>query len=717
MKKSKAKPKRPIKLRKRTEELLNKNSAVIKKIPPRDVRNLLEDLQIYQIELEKYNNELQKAHEDLQESEEKYRLLVETMSDGFGIQDKNGLTTYVNDKICKMLNYKSDEFVGRPATYFLDERNKQILKEQIDKRRNDEVKSYELEWTGRDGNQVPTIMSPQAIFDEKGDFKGSFAVITNISDRKQAEESLRKQTHDLDERVKELNCLYGISKIIERPDITFEEMLQEIVDLIPPSWQYPEITCARIIIEGQEYKTKNFKETVWKQTSNIVVHGKRIGILGICYIEEKSERDEGPFLKEERSLISAIAERLGRTTEHKQAQEALLESEKFSSNLLNNSPHPILVINPDTLVRYVNPALETLTGFSSEEIVGRKAPYPWWTEESMQKTGEDLKEAMRKGAKKLEELFQKKNGERFWVEITSVPIRENGAFKYYLANWVDITDRKQAEEALRENEGKLNAMLQSIGDHMSMMDKIAKEVFGTDIIGKKCYEVYHQRKEPCEPYPCITLKAFQDGKVHEHDTQVIDKDGKKIFFHCTANVALKDKEGKPTAVLEISSDTTEHKQAELALIERGKELENKTHELEEVNAALRVLLKKHRDEDKIELEEKVVANVKELVFPYVEKLTNSRLNDRQMVYLNIVQSNLEDIITPFLRQFSAKYSDLTPNEIQVAGFVKEGKTTKEIAELLNSSTGAIDFHRNNLRKKLGLRNTKTNLRSFLLSFA
>ncbi|MBE9542426.1 MAG: PAS domain-containing protein, partial [Proteobacteria bacterium] len=141
--------------------------------------------------------------------------------------------------------------------------------------------------------------------------------------------------------------------------------------------------------------------------------------------------------------------------------------------------------------------------------------------------GDDLEEAMRKGAKKLEKLFQKKNGERFWVEITSVPITKNGAFKYYLASWVDITDRKQAEEALLESEGKLNAMLQSIGDHMSMMDKdlniiwankIAKEVFGNDIIGKKCYETYHQRKEPCEPYPCLTLKAFRDGKVHKHDT-------------------------------------------------------------------------------------------------------------------------------------------------------------------------------------------------------
>ncbi|MBW2157800.1 MAG: helix-turn-helix transcriptional regulator [Deltaproteobacteria bacterium] len=129
---------------------------------------------------------------------------------------------------------------------------------------------------------------------------------------------------------------------------------------------------------------------------------------------------------------------------------------------------------------------------------------------------------------------------------------------------------------------------------------------------------------------------------------------------------------------------------------------------------MKVLLK-HRDEDKKEFEEKVIANVKKLVLPYFEKLYKSRLNDRQMVYLNIIKSNLEDIITPFIHQLSSKYSDLTPSEIQIAGLIKDGKTTKEIAELLNSSTGTIDFHRNNLRKKLDLRNTKTNLRSFLLS--
>lgn len=132
-------------------------------------------------------------------------------------------------------------------------------------------------------------------------------------------------------------------------------------------------------------------------------------------------------------------------------------------------------------------------------------------------------------------------------------------------------ERKRVAEALRKNEEKLQAVLQSIGDHMSMLDKdlnivwankTAKGIFSNNIVGRKCYEVYHKRRRPCEPYPCITLKAFKDGKIHEHDTHVLDKNGKVIHFHCTANVVLKDEEGKPMAVLEISRDITERRRLE-----------------------------------------------------------------------------------------------------------------------------------------------------------
>ncbi len=145
-------------------------------------------------------------------------------------------------------------------------------------------------------------------------------------------------------------------------------------------------------------------------------------------------------------------------TERKQAEEALLESEEFSSSLLENSPNPIIVVNTDTSIRYANPALGKLTGFSPEEVVGRKAPYPWWTQETLKKTNEDLKAAMREGAERLEELFQKKSGERFRVEITSTPVKTTSQFKYYMANWLDITERKRAEERIIN----LNRTLRSI---------------------------------------------------------------------------------------------------------------------------------------------------------------------------------------------------------------------------------------------------------------
>ena len=128
----------------------------------------------------------------------------------------------------------------------------------------------------------------------------------------------------------------------------------------------------------------------------------------------------------------------------------LSEGSEFSFSLLNNSPNPITVINSDTSVKYVNRALEKLTGFSRQELIGSKAPYSWWTKETLHKTSRDFKKAMRKGARKVEELFQKKNGERFWAEITSIPVKRNGRFKYYLSSWVDITQRKRTEKELEK---------------------------------------------------------------------------------------------------------------------------------------------------------------------------------------------------------------------------------------------------------------------------
>jgi DNA-binding CsgD family transcriptional regulator len=161
-------------------------------------------------------------------------------------------------------------------------------------------------------------------------------------------------------------------------------------------------------------------------------------------------------------------------------------------------------------------------------------------------------------------------------------------------------------------------------------------------------------------------------------------------------------------------DITERKTAEEALKKREQELEIKSQSLEEVNTALKVLLK-HREEDKTTLEEQVLSNVRKLVLPYLEKLKHLKLNDTQMAHVEIIESHLHDVVSPFLRTLTTQYLNLTPREIQVASLIKEGKTTKEMTDIINISATAVDFHRKNIRLKLGLKNTKANLRSYLLT--
>jgi PAS domain S-box-containing protein len=167
-------------------------------------------------------------------------------------------------------------------------------------------------------------------------------------------------------------------------------------------------------------------------------------------------------------------------------------------------------------------------------------------------------------------------------------------------------------------------------------------------------------------------------------------------------------------IIGLFRDVSDRKKTEESLKEKEKELEIKAQNLEEANIALKVLLKR-RNEDTKELEEKVLLNVKELVMPYLEKLKMSGLDERQKTYLDILESSLNQIISPFSLRMSSKFLNFTHKELQVANLLREGRTNKEIGELLNASPRTIACHRENIRKKLGLTNKKANLKSYLLS--
>ncbi len=135
--------------------------------------------------------------------------------------------------------------------------------------------------------------------------------------------------HLLQERVKELSCLYGIASLIERSGSSINEIMQGTADLIPPSWQYPEITCSKVTLSTKSFISDNFETSHWRQTSNIVVNGEKVGNIEVYYLKEKPDIDEGPFLKEERLLIDTICERLGRACERIRA-EGQLKTEQLA---------------------------------------------------------------------------------------------------------------------------------------------------------------------------------------------------------------------------------------------------------------------------------------------------------------------------------------------------------------------------------------------------
>ena len=214
-------------------------------------------------------------------------------------------------------------------------------------------------------------------------------------------------------------------------------------------------------------------------------------------------------------------------------------------------------------------------------------------------------------------------------------------------------------------------------------------------------------------------KALMDhfeGKTpyYEAEYRAKTKSGEWKWILGHGMVTKRDEDGSPLQAIGTHVDITKLKQTENKLRKREKELENKTSHLEEVNIALRVLLRK-REEDKTEIEEKIMLNVRDLVMPYINKLENTRLGEKQKTYLSILKSNLNDVISPFSHSLAASHLNFTPKEIQVANLLKEDKISKEIAELLYISESAVEFHRHNIRKKLGLVNKKINLKSYLQS--
>ena len=292
------------------------------------------------------------------------------------------------------------------------------------------------------------------------------------------EELIEKLTHNLGERVKELSCLYGISKLVEKSGACLDEILQGTVELIPPSWQYTEITCAQIILRDREYQTVNFSKTPWKQMSSINVNGERVGTLEVCYLKEKPESDEGPFLKEERSLLNVIAKRLGKVVEETEAKVALIESEERYRILTEKVTDGVSLIQDGRFV-FVNNAFASMFGYpDSKGLTGKEAID--LVCEDFKKEFKKLHQEVETGASQ-EKVFNGKclsrHGREFWVEAYFNIISWQGK-PAYLHTARDITKRKHREIAVQQEADQLRR------ENIQLKSNIKDRYRFGDIIGK-----------------------------------------------------------------------------------------------------------------------------------------------------------------------------------------------------------------------------------------
>jgi PAS domain S-box-containing protein len=658
---------------------------------------------------------------------------------GIGIGDLAGNTMYVNAAALKMWGADDpSELVGRSPLDFADSQEEvlKVFEEFMEKG----GWSGEISGRKKDGSLITVLLTASIVRNEKGEPICTMDSFVDITERKRMEKELRIKDFAIASSIDGI----GISDL-EGTIIYVNEAALKMWGAKDDS----EIlgTSALSLAQSEEqaleiYQTV-FEKGSWsgeasgyrKDGSPITVH-----ISASLVRNEKGE----PIC-----LMDSFVD----ITDRKRLEEEL----KIKDLAIASSIVGIGISDLEGNIIYVNNAALTMWGAEDiSEVIGTSALNLAQSEEVALEIYQTIIE---KGSWTGEASGYKKDGSPITAHISASLVRnEKGEPICLMDSFVDITDRKRMEEELKIKDFAIASSINgiAIGDlegNITYINNSFMQLWGgkdpSEVIGKSALSFAQSEEEAASIFQIVNesgnwfgeiIAKRKDGKpiaVQLTASMVKNEDGNPICLMCSfiditerkiteqklqrAYESLEDRVEERTeelvkANIRLKKEVEERKLAEQNLIQKEEELSLKSIHLEEANTALKVLLKRG-EQDKGELEEKVLTNIRELALPYLEKIKMGALDEKQRTYLEILESNLHDIISPFLKKLSSQYLNLTPTEIQVANLIREGKSTKEIAEILSISDRAIEFHRNNIRDKLGLKKAKTNLRSYLLTLS
>jgi PAS domain S-box-containing protein len=430
--------------------------------------------------------EQKEMEEQLRRSESRFRDLTENSSDLIWESDARNRFIYLSPRVKDILGYEQAEVLGKTPLDMIAgedvEQEASLIMQRYNERRF--IERMEYKCMHKDGKLVVLETSAIPKFSDEGIFRGYRGIARDITDRKIAEKLLKERTLELNKRLQELRCLFDLYKITTMENLSLDQIYRDAVKILPLAFQYPFAACARLKLGNDTFLSDNFNETEWRLSSDVLIHDVKEGEVEVFYHEEFPEIEEGPFLKEERELLDAVASQLARTTWRIQAETAERSHYEFLQTLIDTIPSPVFSKDLENRYRLCNKAFaEIILGKPKEEILGRSAfdfPDSIPKEQAEEYSGKDKELIRTGGLQTYEDQVQCADGIRRDFILSKATKKDaNGNVDGIVGVMVDISERKTADEALQKR-----AKLEMIASHF------IKRIFGAD--SSELDNVFHQ---------------------------------------------------------------------------------------------------------------------------------------------------------------------------------------------------------------------------------